>query len=68
MICKSSYSLCGGNYFREQFLKEGGLPAGKAGGCWGKNSRYDLDSKILSKPLKVRSYSEAVEKSSLRLS
>jgi hypothetical protein len=57
MVSISGMGVCGGNDFRYQFLKEVGLSGIKAGGHCGKNSRYDLDSKILSKPLKVRSYS-----------
>jgi hypothetical protein len=52
MIFISAKVLCGGNDFRYQFLKEVRLSGGKAGGHWGKNSRYDLDNKIPSKPLK----------------
>jgi len=60
--------LCGGNDFSRARLKEDGFSAGKAGNYGVEKNRYGLDNKIPSKPRKVHSYSEAVEKAHFRLS
>jgi hypothetical protein len=48
MISISPKGLCGGNDFRDQFLKEDRLSAGKAKGHQVEKSRYVMDNKILS--------------------
>jgi hypothetical protein len=67
-ISLSGTGSCGGTDFSRAHLKEDGFSAGKAGDYGVEKSRYALDNKIFSKPLRVRRYSEAVEKTHFSLS
>jgi len=59
-ISLSGTGSCGGNDFWCPRFKEDGLSAEKSGGHPIEKTRYALDSKILSKPLKVHSYSRYI--------
>jgi hypothetical protein len=54
LISLSAKVLCGGNDFRCPFLKEGRLSVGKEWNYGVEKSRYALENKIPSKPLKHR--------------